>query len=193
MDSNIQAFLNTIGYSEGANYNTLYGGNTFADYSTFPNVRVTLANGDTTSAAGKYQFEAATWNGLQSSLSLPDFTPQSQDAAAIQLLKDNNAYDSIVNGDIVTAINNLGNIWASFPSSTEGQPGGKTLQQLTDYYTSQGGVIGGKTNKVIDAFNATLQKYFNTTVTNQTFYVIAAETLIVIVALIFLIFKKNKK
>ena len=138
MDTRIKAFLDLIGKSEGADYNTLYGGGHFSDYSQHPNIKIT-ANGYTSTAAGKYQFLYSTWSELQDRLDLPDFSPDSQDLAAMQLLIDKGAYNLILAGDITNAIYICSKVWASMPWTTGtsyyGQ-GGHSLQTLLTWYNS---------------------------------------------------------
>jgi len=135
-DTKIKAFLDLIGKSEGADYNILYGGSKFSDYSKHPNKKIT-ASGITSTAAGKYQFLYKTWVGVAERLKLKDFSPASQDAAAIQLLKDRGAYNLILNGQITEAIYLCSKEWASMPWTTGtsyyGQ-GGHSLIVLLAWY-----------------------------------------------------------
>lgn len=119
---NVQKFLYLITKTEGTDkqgtpYNELFGYENFNDYSKHPNKRITK-NGYTTTAAGRYQILKKTYD----SLGMKDFTPRSQDLAAIQLIKNNGAYNDVVNGDFVSAIKKTNRIWASLPGSPYGQP-----------------------------------------------------------------------
>ncbi|RYZ27442.1 MAG: hypothetical protein EOO10_12685, partial [Chitinophagaceae bacterium] len=95
---NIRAFLIMIQYAEGTygkdGYKKLYGDGYFNDYSTHPNTKVTKW-GITSTAAGAYQILNKTWNELQVKLKLPDFSPVSQDKAAIELIKRRKALDDV--------------------------------------------------------------------------------------------------
>lgn len=137
IDPKIKAFLDLIGKSEGATYNTLYGGTTFTDFSKHPNKKIT-AGGWTSTAAGKYQFLHKTWVAVSQKLGLKDFSPNSQDLAAIQLIKDRGAYNLILQGKITDAIHICSLEWASMPdqsgTSHYGQ-GGHSLQTLLTWYT----------------------------------------------------------
>lgn len=141
----IKAFLNTIGYAEGANYNTIVKGTvvssktdkslvgkknaTFSDFSKHPETLVKVnSKGLKSTAAGKYQIMADTWNttidkkgvkhiGLKDRLGLTDFSPKSQDLAAVQKMIDKGMVDSILKGDIKTAINLGSGTWASLPNT----------------------------------------------------------------------------
>ncbi|NEP51987.1 MAG: hypothetical protein F6K65_25600 [Moorea sp. SIO3C2] len=98
---NVRAALDTIPRAEGANYNTIFGGGTISSLAKHPNRRI-RANGLTSSAAGRYQFLDFTWfgrngrPGLKQQLGLTDFSPQSQDLAAIALLDRRGILDEIV-------------------------------------------------------------------------------------------------
>lgn len=90
MTDNVKAFLDTLASSEGTRghgddgYNVLVGGDLFHDYSKHPDVLVTLnRKGLKSTAAGRYQFLYSTWRDLQAKLRLPDFSPASQDKAAV--------------------------------------------------------------------------------------------------------------
>lgn len=81
-----RGLLDAIATGEGANYNTLYGGSTFSDYSKFPDKGSVITHGPNagrvTHAAGRYQFEPGTWAEAAKALGLRDFSPESQDKAA---------------------------------------------------------------------------------------------------------------
>lgn len=133
----VQAFLDTIAWAEGANYNTLFGGSTFNDYSRHPN-RAIRAGGYTSTAAGRYQFLFSTWAGIANKLGLPDFSPRSQDIAALELINQRGALSYVLNGDIIRALKTLGCAWASLPFSGCGQ-GERTVDAVVNYYNNAGG------------------------------------------------------
>lgn len=134
---NVNALLQIIRDHESGNvYNKLYGGKLFSSYADHPSFTgwagvvlpdatckaVNLAPGCKTTAAGAYQFISSTWKTLQNQLSLPDFSPESQDMAAVQLLKNVGAYTPLVAGDIEGALQAASTQWASLPYSSSGQP-----------------------------------------------------------------------
>ncbi len=130
---NVAAFLDTIGASEGAGYNTIVGGGKFDDYSKHPN-KVGLVTGDGPStAAGKYQIVNSTWEPIAKKLGLKDFSPESQDKAAIELLREKGALDDILRGDFHTAAKKLGGTWQSMPTGTSGNQGKRSWP----YFDSQ--------------------------------------------------------
>jgi muramidase (phage lysozyme) len=143
-NSNVKAFLSLIRYTEGANYNTLFGGDVFYDYKDHPRIKITKSLGGrpiTSTAAGAYQFLSRTWDGCAKALSLPDFTPQSQDLAALYLVDRRGALNSVLTGNFKDAIYGCNKEWASLPGSPYGQPT-KTLPVCLAYIDSvlKGGV-----------------------------------------------------
>lgn len=142
-NANVQAFLMMIRIGEGTagpqGYTTFFGGGQFSDLSKHPNVAHT-AGGYTSTAAGAYQFLYSTWQQLQAQYSLPDFSPASQDIAAVGLIKQQGALADVLAGRIATAIGKCNRIWASLAGSPYGQP---TLTMADDLanYVSNGGTL----------------------------------------------------
>lgn len=99
-------------------YNVIVGGHFFSDYSDHPRVKVFIRKiGKYSTAAGRYQILMRYYDVYKKQLNLPDFSPDSQDKIAIQLIKECNAYDDIIAGRIDTAINKCRSRWASFPAA----------------------------------------------------------------------------
>lgn len=73
-------------------------------------------------AAGAYQIIRATWRTAKAQCRLPDFGADSQDAAALWLVKDKHAIDMVNRGDITGAVQACNDVWASFAGSDVGQP-----------------------------------------------------------------------
>lgn len=131
-DPRVQGFLNVIAKAEGTadigqdGYNVLFGGNTFDSYNTHPNrnKRFRQTDGQTrnTTAAGRYQFLNRTWTSQANKLGLEDFSPRSQDKAALGLIIQRGALDDILEGRTTEAVQKLGREWASLPSSPYPQP-----------------------------------------------------------------------
>jgi len=65
---------------------------------------------------------------------LSDFTPLSQDKAAIFLLAQRAAMIPITTGDVGVAIDRVSAIWASFPGNEYKQPGVTKEWLLSRYY-----------------------------------------------------------
>lgn len=148
LDPKQEAFLDMIAYSEGVNryagsadgYNVLVGGKLFDDFSQHPRILVTVRRGLKSTAAGRYQFIWPTWSDLQRKYSLPDFTPESQDAGAIHLITEANALGMVDAGDTEQAIHACSHIWASFPGAGYNQPE-HDMSYLMDYYANRLAVL----------------------------------------------------
>jgi len=152
--NNVDAFLLMIRTAEGTagsnGYRTLFGGKLFSDYSDHP--RLAQRYGQLwTSAAGAYQFMAVspipgsdkstrvnTWDVLQKRLGLPDFSPDSQDAAAVELIREAGALGDVRAGRFDQAVNKVRRIWASMPGAGYSQPE-KSLDALRVAYLNAGG------------------------------------------------------
>lgn len=159
-DANLTAFLHAIRWAEGTagpeGYRTMFGGSLFNDYADHPRIahRFTNAAGETlwTTAAGAYQFMAIsplpsgaytrvnTWDRMQARLGLPDFSPQSQDAAAIELIREAGALDDVLTGKFASAISKVRGVWASLPGAGYNQLE-RSLDQLASVYASAGGTL----------------------------------------------------
>ncbi len=144
---NQRAFLDMLSISEGTygkgdnGYNMLVNpGGFFTSYADHPRVLVHVNAHLSSTAAGRYQLLARYFDSYQYSLDLPDFSPDSQDAIAIQQIKESKAEDDVINGDIKTAIQKCSHIWASLPGNGYGQHE-NTLEFLTEAYTKAGGVL----------------------------------------------------
>lgn len=125
---NVSRYLDMIAAAEGVKhgYGTLFGNKEFTDFSKHPNVRQSFTQTDgkknVTTAAGKFQFIKPTWDGLAKKLNLKDFSPRSQDIAAVELLRQNGSLNDVLAGNYDTAVQKDGKTWASLPSSNYAQP-----------------------------------------------------------------------
>ena len=68
-------------------------------------------------SAGRYQLLSRWWDAYRKQLGLKDFSPKSQDAVALQQIKERGALLMIDRGDIRQAIDRCSNIWASLPGA----------------------------------------------------------------------------
>jgi muramidase (phage lysozyme) len=152
MLTNLKTFLDLIAFSEGTSTHPLTqndgydvivtgvdGPKIFTDYSDHPFahgglVTVRLVPLLQSSAAGRYQVLARYWNAYKAMLKLSDFGPQSQDAVAIQQIRERKALPMIEAGKIGDAITACSNIWASLPGNSYGQAGGHSMDALLAKY-----------------------------------------------------------
>ena len=122
---NVQAFLALIRYTEGAGYQTLFGGGIVDSLEDHPRIAITRTLGGkpiTSTAAGAYQFLSRTWDECKKALGLHDFSPPSQDRAALYLIERRRALPAVLEGDWTTALERCNREWASLPGSPYGQP-----------------------------------------------------------------------
>ena len=125
-----KAFLDMLAWSEGTDngrqktrnhgYDVIVGGElllitpiTLANCRTKPKLKST--------GAGRYQLLSRWWDAYRKQLGLKDFSPKSQDAVALQQIKERGALPMIDRGDIRQAIDRCSNIWASLPGAGYGQ------------------------------------------------------------------------
>jgi muramidase (phage lysozyme) len=121
-DPRVRTMLDIIARAEGADYDTIVGSTPdkpkkFTDFSKHPMVTGLVTKQGPSKAAGRYQFTGGTWKRYVKKLGLPDFSPASQDKAAIALLHDKGALKHVLDGKFVNAIKKTGSTWTSLPSS----------------------------------------------------------------------------
>ena len=159
---NVRAFLETIKRCEGTKdageYSCLYGSTpgrwrTFEGFADHPRIasRISATDQRWTTAAGAYQFMAVspiptggatrvdTWDRLRDRLGLPDFSPASQDAAAVELLRECGALARLHMGDLAGAVGRARGIWASLPGANYAGQGMRSMQQVAAWFSDAGG------------------------------------------------------
>lgn len=142
---NVRAFLHAIRLGEGtsdeAGYLRIVGGDMASHYIDHPRaMRYIKRYKVWSSAAGAYQIIGKTWDGLVKQYGFQDFSPQCQDEAAVALIAEKRALRHVKNGDIAKAIALLGGVWASLPSSTDGQLT-EPIQAVLAEYEKYGGTL----------------------------------------------------
>lgn len=162
LSPSLKAYLNLISWSEGTSTSPItkdggydvivsgiHGPNSFTDYSDHPfapqfNRSPIVLNHAIpplqSTASGRYQLLYRWWAAYKKQLKLPDFGHDSQDAVAVQQISERNALHLIAAGDIKEAIEACSTIWASFPGNDYGQAGGKSMQELLDYFNGSQGM-----------------------------------------------------
>lgn len=176
----LRQFLNLIGWAEGADYNIGWGKRIIPNLAWHPyNQRQFRINDpvtgrpSTTSVAGKYQFQRGTWDEAAKALGLKDFSPASQDLAAVWLLdnrgKGNGQLQNVLQGNVATAVERLKPVWQGFVtrplsaildkwnnvSSTSKYPipqQGVNAMPINDYSQYQGVEVFGAKNRYLIAF-----------------------------------------
>lgn len=137
--ANVQAFLSMIGQFEGGSqgYNALFGGGRFEDFSDHPRILV-KKSGYASTAAGRYQIIAPTWDDIRGSIDAPDFSPYWQDVAAVYLIRRRGALGDVLAGNFDAAVEKVAKEWASLPGAGYGQPE-RSLNDARQYYADAGG------------------------------------------------------
>lgn len=142
---NVQAFLRVIRRGEGTadadGYRRIFGGQLFNDFSDHPRILV-KKSGYSSTAAGAYQFIVSSWDETARIMGLKDFTPASQDLAAVGRIKARGALDDVKAGRFEQAIKKCAREWASLPFSPYGQPT-ISLNTAKAIYTAHNGRYEG--------------------------------------------------
>ena len=148
ISKNLSAMLSTIAYSEGTDngiqktnnrgYDVLVGGGLFDSYADHPRKLIVLRQGLSSTAAGRYQLLARYFDAYKKQLNLTDFSPASQDAIAVQQIKECKALNDVEAGYIGIALDKCRHIWASLPGAGYGQHE-NSLHVLLDRYVKFGG------------------------------------------------------
>ena len=145
---NVRAVLAVIRRGEGTagadGYRTLYGGGTFASFADHPRQAVTKW-GRTSTAAGAYQFLSSVWDETRQKMGLVDFSPASQDLAALGRIAARGVLADVLAGRLESAISGNGGRghglrweWASLPGSPYGQ-GTISIATAQSVFGSAGG------------------------------------------------------
>jgi muramidase (phage lysozyme) len=168
---NVAAFLRCLRHGESTQdeeaYRWLFGSTRknpklFESFADHPRIRTYekydgqfIKNGkiDFTTAAGAYQIVASTWDPIAKKYGLKDFSPDSQDLAAVGLIAGRGALDDVMMGRFETALNKCRKEWASLPGAGYGQPEVK-LSDIRAVYERYGGAYTGALEPTTDAGTA---------------------------------------
>jgi len=154
MTPNKKAFLDAIAYSElgpeilaqsDNGYDVIVGSTPghiirFSSYDDHPHRDIRINEHLTSTAAGRYQILGRIFDHYRETLGLSDFSPASQDAIALQLIRECRALDLIEDGNFADAITACSSRWASLPGSQYGQHTNK-LSLLQQAYVDAGGML----------------------------------------------------
>ena len=154
MNPNLKAFLDMLAWSElgsqiqaesDRGYNVLVGSlpgrvKLFSPYADHPRQLIRINDKLSSTAAGRYQILKRIFDHYKRTLSLPDFSPASQDKIAVQLIRECGAYQTIVSGRIIEAIHKCRSRWASLPGAGYDQPEHR-IEPLVIAYRNAGGFV----------------------------------------------------
>ena len=135
---NLAAFLAALRLGESSdNYYALVGGGSFSDDSAHPRENGWEGirrsdDGRLTTAAGAYQITYTTWKDVRAALGLTDFSEDSQDRAAVWLIKRRGALQAVQEGDMNEARRLLQNEWEILKV--------RDVAWLSQVFTANGGV-----------------------------------------------------
>lgn len=149
-NKNVQAFLRMIRVGEGTadalGYQRIFGSLSGAQFTSFADhprkvvCKSIKGQGICSSAAGAYQILQGTWDEVAKSYGLKDFSPASQDLAAVALIKRRGALLDVLQGSIESALNKCAKEWASLPNAPYGQPT-VTMAAAISNFNKYGGVL----------------------------------------------------
>jgi muramidase (phage lysozyme) len=115
-DNRVKAMLEVIAERESRGEYDAWGGNKkFSGFDRHPGMNSTGG-----SAAGKYQILIGTWNSVANQLGLTDFSPLSQDLAAVALLQETGAIYQLQLNNSIGAISLASNQWEALPHTVRG-------------------------------------------------------------------------
>lgn len=151
---NRKAFLDTIAYSElgekllslsDDGYNVIVGSTPakpilFNSYADHPRRLIKINENLSSTAAGRYQLLSRYFDFYKKLLNLDNFSPASQDAIALQQIKERRALEDIDAGRFDIAVKKVKNIWASLPGAGYGQHENK-LADLEEKFIEKGGTL----------------------------------------------------
>lgn len=144
-NTNVRAFLHAIRLGEGTSdekgYFRIVGGDHFSHFVDHPRTKRWISRYKVwSSAAGAYQIIAPTWDGLVRQYGFDDFTPETQDEAAVALIAEKRALRHVKNGAIEKAIPLLKGVWASLPGADGGQRQ-EPMRNVLAVYQAHGGTL----------------------------------------------------
>lgn len=141
---NVRAMLMLIRHGEGTlgenGYRTIFGGQLFTGWADHPRIKVTKW-GHTSTAAGAYQFLSEVWDETRRFMKLPDFSPATQDLAAVGRMAARGVLDEVVAGDVRAALNQLSYEWASLPPKRYKGQGKISTEQAVRLFVGYGGKL----------------------------------------------------
>lgn len=143
---NVKAFLRLIRRGEGTadagGYSRLVGGGSFSGWADHPRRLVKIERlGISSTAAGAYQILSRTWDMVRLQAGLSDFSPASQDLAAVQLIRNRGALADVLAGRVEAALRKCSWEWASLPPWRYGGQGTINMERAVGLFAEYGGEV----------------------------------------------------
>lgn len=140
----VRAFFRVIRQGESSQddaiaYRMIVGGKLFNSFADHPRIFGT----PTSTAAGAYQITKTTWDWVRQQMGLKDFSPASQDAAALGLIAYRGALLDVVAGNMEAAIPKLRKEWTSLPGAAENNAAAGDMAKAKRIFVAYGGALGG--------------------------------------------------
>jgi muramidase (phage lysozyme) len=158
-DPRIRAFLDMIAFAEAyfakrvMNYDE---GSNFIKIDDLTDHPQRILPGGSSSASGRYQFMSPDWATTKKAVGVSDFTPESQDIAAVHLLRSRNRIvEAILADNILEAIQRASGTWASFPDKNKSK-NGDVNNFPTSHYSGQG---AAPANELVNEYLKALNSY----------------------------------
>lgn len=149
---NVRAMLRVIRQGESSQddsiaYRLIVGGKLFDGFADHPRIAGkcwTTSKGVRlcSTAAGAYQITKTTWDEVRAKMRLPDFSPASQDMAALGRIAYRGALPAVLAGDVETAIKKLRDEWTSLPGAKENNKAAGDLANAKRLFLAWGGQLG---------------------------------------------------
>ena len=144
LSPNVKAFLDTIAWSlrrvPGNSYRLKINDEEFSSFEKHPREKICGAfygvdkEKVCADSAGRYHITSETWDSLSQRLKLKDFSPESQDTAVVELLRETGALNDIEEGSLETAIYKAAPDWVTFPLSKEISDSMQPSRKQSSYY-----------------------------------------------------------
>lgn len=140
---NVRAMLRVIRNGESSQDDVAYRmvcgqrGAAFSSFADHP--RPTLPSPCSRGAAGAYQIIIRTWDWVRAEMNLRDFSPASQDLAALGLIAYRGALPAVLAGDVSAAVAKLKNEWTSLPGGAENNPLAGDVEKARRLFVAYGG------------------------------------------------------
>jgi muramidase (phage lysozyme) len=150
--NNLDAFLLALRLGEGTSdekgYYRKVGGGEVASLEKHPGydgfkwyfTNPATGKRDYSTAAGAYQINLPTYKEFAPRLGIDTFYASDQDIIAIAIIKSEDAYVDVLNGDIASAVEKVSNRWASLPGSQAKQRT-VSFEQFSQVYANSGGTF----------------------------------------------------